>query len=132
MTKKHPANNPFMKAPIVRLQGQAVLLFTGAQTTLLQALEAKKVKVFSECRNGFCGACKTKVLCGKVSYLTEPLAELASDECLPCCCVPLSDLDLDLSPEGAVVIPNRQAHHNTDNEQKKTLDTAKNSNKAFA
>lgn len=132
MTKKHPAKNPFMKAPIVRLQGQAVLLFTGETNTLLQALEAKNVKVFSECRNGFCGACKTKVLCGKVSYLTEPLAELASDECLPCCCVPASDLDLDLSPEGAVVISKRQVNNTNDNEQKKMLEIAKNNSEVFA
>nr|WP_277956659.1 class I ribonucleotide reductase maintenance protein YfaE [Shewanella sp. N2AIL] len=94
----------FAKAPIVRLQGQPVLLFTEQQGTLLQALEAKKVKIFSECRNGFCGACKTRVISGKVSYLNEPLAELKHDECLPCCCVPTEDLELDLSPEGAAVV----------------------------
>ena len=88
----------------MRLQGQPVLLFTEQQGTLLQALEAKKVKIFSECRNGFCGACKTRVISGKVSYLNEPLAELKHDECLPCCCVPTEDLELDLSPEGAAVV----------------------------
>nr|WP_251071049.1 class I ribonucleotide reductase maintenance protein YfaE [Shewanella sp. NKUCC01_JLK] len=103
----------FAKAPIVRLQGQPVLLFTEQQGTLLQALEAKKVKIFSECRNGFCGACKTRVISGKVSYLNEPLAELKHDECLPCCCVPTEDLELDLSPEGATVVTYTcQSHQN--------------------
>ncbi|GGM86955.1 ferredoxin [Shewanella xiamenensis] len=97
-------NNPFAKAPIVRLQGQPVLLFTPQHGSLLQALEAKKVRIFSECRSGFCGACKTKVLSGRVSYLTEPLANLNADECLPCCCIPSEDLELDLSPEGAAVV----------------------------
>ncbi|BDA60719.1 ferredoxin [Shewanella xiamenensis] len=97
-------NNPFAKAPIVRLQGQPVLLFTPQHGSLLQALEAKKVRIFSECRSGFCGACKTKVLSGRVSYLTEPLADLNADECLPCCCIPSEDLELDLSPEGAAVV----------------------------
>jgi ferredoxin len=103
----------FNKAPIVSLQGQAVLLFNQQQPTLLQALEFKKVKIFSECRNGFCGACKTKINSGTVRYLTEPLATLSVGECLPCCCVPESDLDLDLSAEGAelVVSPyNRKRH----------------------
>jgi ferredoxin len=40
----------------------------------------------------------------KVSYLSEPLAELNNDECLPCCCIPSEDLELDLSPEGATVV----------------------------
>ncbi|MCD8550726.1 MAG: class I ribonucleotide reductase maintenance protein YfaE [Shewanella xiamenensis] len=102
--KSHPLNNPFAKAPIVRLQGQPVLLFTPQHGSLLQALEAKKVRIFSECRSGFCGACKTKVLSGRVSYITEPLAELKADECLPCCCIPSEDLELDLSPEGAAVV----------------------------
>lgn len=97
----------------MRLQGQPVLLFTEQQGTLLQALEAKKVKIFSECRNGFCGACKTRVISGKVSYLNEPLAELKHDECLPCCCVPTEDLELDLSPEGAAVVSYAcQSHQN--------------------
>ncbi|PIW61618.1 class I ribonucleotide reductase maintenance protein YfaE [Shewanella sp. CG12_big_fil_rev_8_21_14_0_65_47_15] len=101
---RHPLNSPFAKAPIVRLQGQPVLLFTEQHSSLLQALEAKKVTIFSECRSGFCGACKTRVLSGRVTYLTEPLVELKTDECLPCCCIPTEDLELDLSPEGATVV----------------------------
>lgn len=98
------AKSPFAKAPIVRLQGQPVLLFTEQQGSLLQALEAKNIKMFSECRSGFCGACKTRIISGKVSYLSEPLAKLNNDECLPCCCIPSEDLELDLSPEGATVV----------------------------
>ena len=94
----------FKKAPIVSLQGQPALLFTEQQPTLLQALEFKKVKVFSECRSGFCGACKTKVYSGTVRYLIDPVASFEADECLPCCCIPETDLDLDLSLEGAEII----------------------------
>ncbi|NMH63809.1 class I ribonucleotide reductase maintenance protein YfaE [Shewanella salipaludis] len=94
----------FRKAPIVSLKGQPVLLFTQEHGSLLQALEFKKVKVFSECRNGFCGACKTRLNSGSVSYLTPPLAELEADECLPCCCIPQTDIDLELSPKGAEVV----------------------------
>ncbi|WP_299792776.1 class I ribonucleotide reductase maintenance protein YfaE [uncultured Shewanella sp.] len=97
--------NPiFKKAPIVSLQGQPVLLFNQQHTSLLLALEQKRIKVFSECRNGYCGACKTRINSGSVSYHTEPLVSLDADECLPCCCTPDGDLDLDLSSDGAQVV----------------------------
>ena len=94
----------FKKAPIVSLQGMPVLLFTEQHISLLEALELKKVKIFSECRSGFCGQCKTKVKSGKVSYFHEPLVTLEQDECLPCCCIPEEDIDLVLSAEGAEVV----------------------------
>ncbi|WP_394205309.1 class I ribonucleotide reductase maintenance protein YfaE [Shewanella waksmanii] len=107
--------NLIKKAPIVSLKGQPVLLYTQQHASLLHALEAKKVKVFSECRNGFCGACKTKVISGKVRYHTEPLVELEADECLPCCCHPDGDIDLALSTKGADVFPVR-THSVNDNQ----------------
>ncbi|MBB1267864.1 class I ribonucleotide reductase maintenance protein YfaE [Shewanella sp. SR44-3] len=94
----------FKKAPIVSLNLQPVILFDGQQPTLLEALEQKKVNIFSECRNGFCGACKTQVLSGEVSYIKEPIASLKADECLPCCCIPKTDLSLNLSTEGVELI----------------------------
>jgi ferredoxin len=100
--------NFFKKAPIVSLKGQPVILFDGQHSSLLAALESKKVQVFSECRNGFCGACKTTVISGEVSYITEPLAELKANECLPCCCVPETDLNLKLSCSGVEVVAKRQ------------------------
>ncbi|WP_312018359.1 class I ribonucleotide reductase maintenance protein YfaE [Shewanella surugensis] len=87
----------YQKAAIISLQGQPTLLYAHqAFNNLLEALEQKKIKVFSECRNGFCGACKTKVNSGEVFYINEPLAHLEPGECLPCCCAPDGDLDLDL------------------------------------
>ncbi|MBW8184641.1 class I ribonucleotide reductase maintenance protein YfaE [Shewanella nanhaiensis] len=100
--------NNFKKAPIVSLQGQPVLLFTQQYTSLLMALEQKKVKLFSECRNGYCGACKTKIISGGVTYHTEPLVHLEKDECLPCCCTPNSDLDLELPTQGVTLTPKRE------------------------
>ncbi|ABV36917.1 ferredoxin [Shewanella sediminis HAW-EB3] len=92
------------KAPIVSLNGQPVLLFNQQHISLLDALEQKSVKLFSECRNGYCGACKTKINSGSVTYHTEPLVSLEGDECLPCCCMPDGDLDLDLPADGAQVV----------------------------
>lgn len=101
----------FKKAPIVSLQGQPVLLFNQQHLTLLDALEQKKVSTFSECRNGFCGQCKTKIISGSVSYITEPLVTLEADECLPCCCVPDTDIDLDLSVDGAEIVVRAPKHN---------------------
>ncbi len=47
---------------------------------------------YSECRNGYCGACKTTLLSGQVRYLTPPIAYTRPGEILPCCCTPVSDL----------------------------------------
>ncbi|MEM5506225.1 class I ribonucleotide reductase maintenance protein YfaE [Shewanella frigidimarina] len=110
----------FKKAPIVSLKGQPVILFDGQHSSLLEALESKKVKVFSECRNGFCGACKTTVISGEVKYFSEPLAELKSDECLPCCCVPEGDLNLKLSTEGVQVVAKRQYASTNDTHKQTT------------
>ena len=54
--------------------------------SLLQTLESDGVNVQSHCRGGYCGACRTKVVKGSVVYLTEPLAFINDDECLPCIC----------------------------------------------
>lgn len=75
------------------------MLLFNQQHTLLEVLEVKKVNIFSECRRGFCGSCKTTINSGKVTYITEPLVELEADECLPCCCVPDTDIDLNLTTD---------------------------------
>ncbi|MCU7554070.1 class I ribonucleotide reductase maintenance protein YfaE [Alteromonas sp. ASW11-19] len=62
--------------------------------TLLESLEADNIPVHAHCREGFCGACRTKLLDGEVNYTTDPLAFIDDDEILPCCCVPLSALKI--------------------------------------
>lgn len=69
--------------------------------TLLEGLERTGHEVEYQCRGGYCGACRVRLLDGEVEYLEHPLAFIASDEILPCCCVPKSDirLDCELRPE---------------------------------
>ncbi|XOV78203.1 MAG: class I ribonucleotide reductase maintenance protein YfaE [Aestuariibacter sp.] len=64
------------------------------EKTILESLEAENVEVHFHCREGFCGACRTKLVSGEVEYTTDPLAYIDDDEILPCCCVPLTDVSL--------------------------------------
>ncbi|MCB5190031.1 2Fe-2S ferredoxin-like protein [Methylobacillus arboreus] len=69
--------------------------------TLLEGLERTGHEVEYQCRAGYCGLCRVRLLDGEVSYLEQPLAFVAADEILPCCCVPKSDIrvDCELRPE---------------------------------
>jgi hypothetical protein len=62
------------------------------QRTLLDAMEKQGVEIQSECRSGECGQCKVKLHSGKIKQLVETDMYLNVGEILPCCCVPESDL----------------------------------------
>jgi len=53
--------------------------------TLLENLESQAVSVEFHCRDGHCGACRSKLISGEVNYLTFPIAYLKDDEILLCC-----------------------------------------------
>lgn len=65
--------------------------------TVLESLEVNNIEVHTSCREGFCGACRTKLNKGSVKYTTEPLAYFEDNEILPCCCVATSDIEIELS-----------------------------------
>ncbi|SDK40735.1 ferredoxin [Methylophilus rhizosphaerae] len=71
------------------------------QETLLEGLERTGHEIEYQCRSGFCGACRVRMLAGEVQYLEQPLAFIAADEILPCCCIPTSDIriECELRPE---------------------------------
>lgn len=62
--------------------------------TLLESLEAQGVEVQYQCREGYCGSCRVKLLEGQVHYFDEPMAFIDDDEILPCCCVPKTPLTI--------------------------------------
>lgn len=66
--------------------------------TLLELAEDRGLNPAFGCRAGHCGNCRTSVLKGQVSYLSEPSYPVADGEALICCSVPASggDLHLDL------------------------------------
>jgi len=62
--------------------------------TLLESLEAQDIHVEYQCREGYCGSCRVRLIEGDVHYTTEPMAWIDDDEILPCCCIPKSALKL--------------------------------------
>lgn len=61
-------------------------------SNLLETLEKLGYAVEYQCRSGYCGSCRIKLLSGCVSYAQLPMAFLQPDEILPCCCQVQTDL----------------------------------------
>ncbi|MDO5667249.1 MAG: class I ribonucleotide reductase maintenance protein YfaE [Alcaligenaceae bacterium] len=68
--------------------------------TLLEGLERQGYEVEFQCRSGYCGSCRTRLVDGAVEYLIEPLAYINPDEVLPCCCRPAPEARLDVEVIG--------------------------------
>ncbi|RRD91747.1 class I ribonucleotide reductase maintenance protein YfaE [Conchiformibius steedae] len=54
--------------------------------TLLEGLERTGHAVEYQCRSGYCGSCRLRLVSGEVVYSEMPMAFVAVDEVLPCCC----------------------------------------------
>lgn len=67
--------------------------------TLLEGLERTGHVVEYQCRSGYCGSCRTRIISGEVQYLSDPLAYVSNGEVLPCCCVPVDTISLDVGNE---------------------------------
>ena len=68
----------------------------GEHPSLLATLEAQRICVEYQCREGYCGSCRVQLLKGQVSYASKPLAFVQPGEILPCCCRPQGDIEIDL------------------------------------
>jgi len=64
--------------------------------SLLESLESQDVQIHYQCREGYCGSCRTRLLEGEVHYTEEPLAWVNDDEILPCCCIPKTAIKIEL------------------------------------
>lgn len=62
--------------------------------SVLETLERENIDVNYNCREGFCGVCRIKLLSGSVDYRVEPLAFIDDDEILSCCTIPTSDISI--------------------------------------
>ncbi len=99
MKAKDSTNKPsdiFNLTPKISVQGKE-FSYHNSKQTLLECLEEAKVEVHYHCRDGFCGACRVTLTSGEICYPQgEPLAFVAENEILPCCCVPVTDISLNI------------------------------------
>ncbi|MCP4329626.1 MAG: 2Fe-2S iron-sulfur cluster binding domain-containing protein [Alphaproteobacteria bacterium] len=58
--------------------------------TLLELAEAAGLNPAFSCRSGVCGTCVTRLRCGKVDYIEEPVAPHGDHDVLICCATPRS------------------------------------------
>lgn len=84
-----------MSHVILRISGQR-LQCQDEHPSLLAALESHNVCVEYQCREGYCGSCRTRLVSGQVDWLTQPLAFIQPDEILPCCCRAKGDIEIEM------------------------------------
>lgn len=81
----------------IKLNITGELLISHAEhPSLLVALESHNVCVEYQCREGYCGSCRVKLVAGEVQWLTKPLALIQPGEILPCCCKAKGDIEIEL------------------------------------
>ena len=82
--------------PKITVQGK-VVYYKNNEQTLLDCLESANIEVHYHCRDGFCGACRVKLNKGQIKYPNgEPLAYIGEGEILPCCCMPIGDIGIEI------------------------------------
>lgn len=67
----------FLKISDTRLECQ------DEHPSLLAALESHNIDVEYQCREGYCGSCRTRLVSGQVDWLTEPLAFIQPEKFCP-------------------------------------------------
>ncbi|SEL28686.1 ferredoxin [Colwellia chukchiensis] len=79
----------------VIVDGQEIT-FLEQDKNILNALERVGIESHYHCRDGFCGACRCKLISGNVEYPIDPLAFIGDGEILTCCSKPITDIEIDV------------------------------------
>lgn len=86
-----------MTRPFVTLSASGTRLeWAEDHPNLLTVLEAHNLCVEFQCREGYCGSCRMRLVKGEVSYAETPLAFVQQGEILACCCTAQSDIEIEL------------------------------------
>lgn len=86
-----------MSGTIISLRASGTQLHCqNPHRSLLDALESHQVCVEFQCREGYCGSCRTRLLKGEVRYTATPLAFVQEGEILPCCCIANGDIEIEM------------------------------------
>jgi len=79
---------------IMLTTGSGCYQVSSQDNTLLDTLERTGHEIEYQCRQGYCGACRTTISSGSVTYNTDPLAAITPGSILPCCCKADGDITL--------------------------------------
>ncbi|MCY9873815.1 2Fe-2S iron-sulfur cluster-binding protein [Vibrio barjaei] len=60
--------------------------------TIMDALERSKVRYDVECRSGYCGTCRCRLIEGTVDYDSHPIARFSDNDLLICIAKPTSNV----------------------------------------
>ncbi|EKB0281101.1 2Fe-2S ferredoxin-like protein [Escherichia coli] len=71
-------------------------LLAALESHNVAALESHNVAVEYQCREGYCGSCRTRLVAGQVDWIAEPLAFIQPGEILPCCCRAKGDIEIEM------------------------------------
>ncbi|ANI31485.1 2Fe-2S ferredoxin [Yersinia entomophaga] len=86
-----------MEKSIINLRTSGTQLpYPDNESNLLEVLEQHQIQVEYQCRSGYCGSCRIRLLKGEVCYAQQPLAFVQDGEILPCCCQPVGDIELEI------------------------------------
>lgn len=66
------------------------------EPSLLDSLEAQDISAPYNCRGGYCGCCKVRLLQGQVRYTDESMVDLKDEEILTCICIPESHIEIEM------------------------------------
>ena len=96
--KHAKATKPSLNLSInVKVDGTSQVAYKNSNDTLLECLEKAGNQIHYHCRDGYCGACRITLTKGEIHYHNgEPLAYIGPNEILPCCCKPVSDIEITL------------------------------------
>ncbi|WWO98803.1 MAG: 2Fe-2S iron-sulfur cluster-binding protein [Candidatus Dasytiphilus stammeri] len=75
---------------IIRLSYQGIAFYGNTQQVLIEQLEEQRFFIPYYCRSGICGACKLRLIKGKIK---KPQVSI-NGFILSCCSIPTSDIDL--------------------------------------
>ncbi len=64
--------------------------------SLLDALEAQQIPAPYNCRGGYCGCCKVRLLDGEVEPVQDALVDCVEGEVLTCCCRPKGHIEIEI------------------------------------
>ncbi len=79
----------------LKIECKEVTIDYQSSETILEAMERSDIDAQFNCREGFCGVCRTKLLAGEVEYTLDPLAFIDDDEILTCCTKPIGNIVVD-------------------------------------